>query len=51
MRNTVTTMVGYQHQKPVQLVESADIDAKYMSLTDMVGNRRISDNGKNITTI
>ena len=51
MRNTVTTMVGYQHQKPVQLVESADIDAKYMSLTVMVGNRRISDNGKNITTI
>ena len=27
MRNTVTTMVGYQHQKPFQLVESANIDA------------------------
>ena len=46
-RNTVTTMVGYQHQKPFQLVESADSDANIMSLTVMVGNgKRLSDNGK-----
>ena len=46
-RNTVTTMVGYQHQKPFQLVESADSDANIMSLIVMVGNgKRLSDNGK-----
>ena len=47
MRNTVTTMVGYQNQKPFQLVESAYTDANFMSLTVMVENsKRVSDNGK-----
>ena len=47
-RNTVTTMVGYQHQKPFQLVESANSDANIMSLTVrvVVNGKRLSDNGK-----